>query len=50
MTIGKSKNKISRIVETSFAPKTKENLSFFLIEKKPVEIMFEKTTDNIKIG
>ena len=47
MTLGISKNKISRIAGTSFAPPQK--LTFFtVIATKPVDIVFEQTIDNIK--
>ena len=49
MTLGRLKNKISRIIGTSFAPKQKNKLALFaVIATKPVDIIFEKTIDNIK--
>ena len=49
MTLGRLKNKISRIIGTSFAPKQKNKLALFaVIATKPVDIIFNKTIDNIK--
>ena len=50
INLGRSKNKISIIVGTDFAPKqNKINLLAFLwYQLKPVEIVFGETTDKIK--
>ena len=48
ITLSISKDKISQIVETGFAPKKNKLTLFYVISKKPVEIVFEQTIDNIK--
>ena len=48
MTLCESKNYISQIVGTIFAPIYIYTLTFFaVIETKPVEIVSEQTIDNI---
>ena len=47
ITLGGLKNKIIQIVGTSFTPKPK-NLTFLYYSKKPVDIVFEQTIDNIE--
>ena len=49
MNLGRLKNDISQIIETSIPQKTMYILTFFaVIGKKPVELVFEQTIDNIK--
>ena len=49
MTLGISKNKISRIVGTSLASKKNKKVTLFsVIETKLVEILFDKKIDNLK--
>ena len=42
MTLGRSKNKTSQIVGTSFAPKQKYIAFFAVIAAKPVDIVFQE--------
>ena len=48
MTTGRSKNKISQMIETSLASKQKKPTFFAFIATKLVDIVFDKTIDNIK--
>ena len=49
ITLGWSKNEISWILGTSFAPKQNKKLTLFsAIAEEPVEIVFEQRFDNIK--
>ena len=48
MTLCKSKNNISQIVGTSFAPEKIKSTLFSVIATKPVDIVSEKMIDNIK--
>ena len=48
MNLGRSKNKISRVVGTSFAPKQKKLTFFSVIGTKLVDIVFDKAVYNMK--